>query len=69
MPRIHTEDKKKCLWNLYSTIVDDYLFEQWLPFEEYCEKVVEMYVDEYKRDLQTLTSEHKSLNYQERGKH
>lgn len=49
-------------WNIFSTIMDDLLFENWIEFDELVEEVCYELVEEKKKELASLYSDKPSVN-------
>lgn len=60
MPRFYVEHKDK--WNIYSTIVDDYLLNDFVDFKELKEAVIGEMVVERNEELDTLLTDNPRLN-------
>lgn len=60
MPRFYVENKGK--WNIYSTIVDDYLLNDFVDFKELKEAVIGEMVVERNEELDTLLTGQPRLN-------
>lgn len=60
MPRFYVENKGK--WNIYSTIVDDYLLNDFVDFKELKEAVIGEMVVERNEELDTLLTDQPRLN-------
>lgn len=60
MPRFYVENKGK--WNIYSTIVDDYLLNDFVDFKELKEAVIGEMVVERNEELDTLLTDDPRLN-------
>ena len=61
MPRYYVRDKGG-RWNVFSTIVDDFLYEEFVPFEILKQRVVLEYGKWKEKELQTLLTEKPELN-------
>lgn len=61
MPRYYVENKKG-KWNIYSTIVDDLLFDKFVDFKEMKEFVLNEEREEREKELDTLLNEQTMLN-------
>jgi len=65
MPRFYVrnesapEDKQ---WNIYSTIVDNFLFDEWLSFPELVGEVVDELVQDKIKDLMSLLTDNPRVN-------
>lgn len=49
-------------WNIYSTIIDDLLFDEWLTFEDLEKEVIEELIENKKEELKTLLTDETNLN-------
>ena len=49
-------------WNIYSTIIDDLLFENWVDFDEMVEEVCYELVEEKRKELASLLTDKTNLN-------
>lgn len=49
-------------WNIYSTIIDDLLFENWVDFDEMVEEVCYELVEEKRKELASLLTDQTNLN-------
>lgn len=61
MPRYYVENKKG-KWNIYSTIVDDLLFDKFVDFKEMKEFILNEEREEREKELDTLLNEQTMLN-------
>lgn len=61
MPRFYVKSPKG-KWNIYSTIVDDLLFDNWVEFVDLEKFVCDELVEEKRKDLQTLLTNNPILN-------
>lgn len=60
MPRFYVENKGK--WNIYSTVVDDYLLNHFVSFKELKEMVLTNTLEEKSNELDTLLTDNPRLN-------
>lgn len=60
MPRYYVQHKGK--WNLFSTIVDDFLFERFVSFEELKRHVLNEVSERKVAELETLLTDDPALN-------
>lgn len=60
MPRYYVQHEGK--WNIFSTIVDDFFFDEFVSFEELKKWVLEDDRKSRLRELDTLLSDHPELN-------
>lgn len=49
-------------WNIFSSIIDDLLFENWVDYDEMVEEVCYELVEEKKKELASLYSDKPSVN-------
>lgn len=61
MPRYYVENPNK-KWNIYSTIIDDLLFEDWVEFADLEKFVCDEVADMKRMEVQTLLTEQPVLN-------
>lgn len=61
MPRFYVKNKKD-KWNIYSTIVDDLLFEKFVDFEDLKIFVIQEIIGDKEKELNTLLTEQPILN-------
>lgn len=61
MPRFYVKNKED-KWNVFSTIVDDFLYYDWLSFEDLVEVIVCELVKNKKKELKTLLTDKPELN-------
>ena len=60
MPRFYVEHKGK--WNIYSTIVDDYLLDRFVGFKELKKVVLAETLKDRTKELDTLLTDNPILN-------
>lgn len=56
---------KKGLWNIFSTVIDDYLYSEFLPFEKMKRDVLEESMKKRNAELDTLLTDKPELNRME----
>lgn len=61
MPRFYVKNDKG-LWNIYSTIIDGYLYDDFIEFEDIKAKAVGETVIERLKELDSLLTEKPKLN-------
>lgn len=61
MPRFYVKNKEE-KWNIYSTIVDDILYDNWLTFNQLEEAVINEIIMDKKEDLKSLLTNNPRLN-------
>lgn len=69
MSRIYVEDTNglSCnRWNIYSTIVEDYLLDEWCSFGELVSFVIDEQTKNKIEEMSSLMTEHKKVNYMTR---
>lgn len=49
-------------WNIFSTIIDDLLFENWVDYDEMVEEVCYELVEEKRKELASLLTDQTNLN-------
>lgn len=49
-------------WNIFSTIVDDVLFDEWLDFKDLVDSVIYETVEKKRKELETLLTDDSDLN-------
>lgn len=67
MPRYYVKNPKG-KWNIYSTIIDGLLFDDFISYDDLCEWVLNDIVEDKKQELLTLLTDKPKLNvmsYQE----
>ncbi len=60
MPRFYVEKDNK--WNIFSTVIDDFLYNDWLTFDELVEVVTSEIIQFRIRELETLVTSKPELN-------
>ena len=61
MPRYHVQDQYGN-WNTYSTVIDDFRYPFFMPFELYKREIIKEYVEEREEELNTLMTDRPRLN-------
>lgn len=61
MARFYVKNKEN-KWNVFSTVVDDFLYYDWLSFDNLVEVIVCELVKNKKKDLKTLLTDKPELN-------
>lgn len=61
MPRFYVKNKEN-KWNVFSTVVDDFLYYDWLSFEDLVKTTVYKLVESKKKELKTLLTDKPELN-------
>ena len=61
MPRFYVKNKEN-KWNIFSTIVDDFLYARWLSFEDLVNDICDEVVQDKKEELGTLLTDKPILN-------
>lgn len=61
MPRFYVKNKEN-KWNVYSTIIDNLLYDKWLTFNQLREAVITELVMDKEEELATLLTEKPQLN-------
>ena len=61
MPRYYVKNKEGN-WNIFSSIVDDYLYDEFMPFEVVKEDMLQEKWLEYGKELDSLLTDNPELN-------
>lgn len=61
MPRFYVKNKEN-KWNVFSTIVDDFLYVDWLSFDNLVEVVCDEVSQNKYKEMQTLLTDKPELN-------
>lgn len=61
MPRFYVKNKEN-KWNIFSTIVDDFLYVDWLSFDDLVEVVCSEIAKKKYEEMQTLLTNKPKLN-------
>lgn len=61
MPRYYVKNKED-KWNIFSTIIDNFLYEKWLTFNQLKEAVITELVMDKEEELETLLTDKPRLN-------
>ena len=61
MPRFYVKNKEN-KWNVFSTIVDDFLYVDWLSFDDLVEAVCSELAQNKYEEMQTLLTDKPKLN-------
>ena len=61
MPRYYVKNKEGN-WNIFSSIVDDYLYDEFMPFEVVKEDMLQEKWLEYGKELDSLLTDNPDLN-------
>lgn len=61
MPRFYVKNKEN-KWNVFSTIVDDFLYVDWLSFDNLVEVVCSEIAQNKYKEMQTLLTDKPELN-------
>lgn len=61
MPRYYVKNKKD-KWNIFSSIVDDYILDNFVTFEELKDYAIKRKVEEYSKELDSLLTDRPELN-------
>lgn len=61
MSRIYTKKDNK--WNIYSTIIDDFLFGRWVSYDDLEKWVIQDIVEDKKQELKSLLTDKPVVNY------
>ena len=61
MPRYFVKNKKN-EWNVFSSIIDDFLFDDFISFEQLKNEMIEEKIKEYDKELDSLLTNRPILN-------
>lgn len=61
MSRIYT--KKGDKWNIYSTVIDDFLLNTWISYDDLVKWVIQDMAENKKLELQSLLTDKPVVNY------
>lgn len=61
MPRYYVKNDKQ-LWNIFSTVADDYLLEEFVPFNQMKALIINNEMRERMKELDTLLTKKPKLN-------
>lgn len=61
MPRYYVKNKED-KWNIFSTIIDNFLYEKWLTFNQLKETVITELVMDKEEELETLLTDKPIVN-------
>lgn len=61
MPRFYVKNDEG-LWNIYSTIVDDFLFDEFMVFQDLKDWVLKETLEEREKEIESLLTKHPKLN-------
>ena len=61
MPRFYVKNKEN-KWNIFSTIIDDFLYVRWLSFEDLVNDICDEVIQDKKEELGTLLTDNPKLN-------
>ncbi len=61
MSRIYTKKDNK--WNIYSTIIDDFLFDRWVSYDVLEKWVIQDIVEDKKQEIKSLLTDKPVVNY------
>ncbi len=53
MPRFYVKNKQN-KWNIFSTIIDNFLYDEFMEFDDLVNKVCKEIVEDKKKELKTL---------------
>ena len=54
MPRYYVKHPKTGRWNIYSTIIDDFILDEWATFDELLHYAVSEAAEEKRKDILSL---------------
>lgn len=61
MARFYVKNKKN-KWNIYSSIIDDFLFDKWLSFDELVKSICDELIEDKTEELNSLLTDKPKLN-------
>lgn len=61
MPRFYVKNKEN-KWNIFSTVVDDFLYYDWLNFDDLVEVVIYELTKNKQEELKSLLTDRPELN-------
>lgn len=61
MSRIYTKKGNK--WNIYSTVINDFLFDIWVSYDDLVKWVIQDIEEEKKLELRSLLTDKPIVNY------
>lgn len=61
MPRFYVKNKEN-RWNIFSTVIDDFLYSDWLKFDDLVEVVIYELIKNKQEELKSLLTDRPELN-------
>lgn len=61
MPRFYVKNKEN-RWNIFSTVIDDFLYSDWLKFDDLVEVVIYELIKNKQEELKSLLTNRPELN-------
>lgn len=62
MPRYYVKNPKTGRWNIYSTIIDDFILSEWATFDELKHYAVAEAAEEKAKDIESLKTNSPRVN-------
>lgn len=62
MPRYYVRNPKTGRWNIYSTIVDDFILDEWATFDDLKHYAVSEAAEEKRKDIESLKTSNPRVN-------
>ena len=62
MPRYYVRNPKTGRWNIYSTIVDDFILDEWATFDDLKHYAVSEAAEEKRKDIERLKTSNPRVN-------
>ena len=62
MPRYYVRNPKTGRWNIYSTIVDDFILDEWATFDDLKHYAVSEAAEEKRKDIESLKTGNPRVN-------
>lgn len=62
MPRHYVKNPKTGKWNIYSTIIDDFILDEWATFDELKHYAVAEAAEEKRKDIESLKTQSPRVN-------
>ena len=57
MPRFYVKNPKTGRWNIYSTIIDDFILSEWATFDELKHYAISEAAEEKRKDIESLKTD------------
>lgn len=62
MPRYYVKNPNTGRWNIYSTIIDDFILSEWATFEELKHYAISEAAEEKRKDIDSLKTKSPRVN-------